>query len=174
MCAAPGTTLSCFTAVCCFHRELRKTSHCAVYLETTEKHHRRGSIPVHAFKIRHFTGVPCRVLLIGARRKPHCPSVAGGRLVQPGEAWREVEPASTQDALSSRWLPPDLLTSCTVPGSHPTISPQFKVQAISLILLPRDSLGPTDFLAVLCLGSLLPHLDNFLGMCSEVSIWLHS
>lgn len=59
--------------------------------------------------------------------------------VRPGGRW-SLPP--TQDALSSCWLPPGLLTSCTVPGSHPAISPQFKVQAISLILLPRDSFGP--------------------------------
>lgn len=68
-----------------------------------------------------------------------------------------------------------LLTSCTVSGSHPAISLHFKVQAISLILLPRDSFGPKDFSAVLSLGSPLPDLAIMFqswacARCSEVSI----
>lgn len=39
-------------------KEPWKSSHCAIYLETTEKHHRRGSILDHAFKIRHLQGFP--------------------------------------------------------------------------------------------------------------------
>lgn len=42
-------------------RELRTTPHCAVYLETTEKLYRGGSIPDHAFKIRPSQGFPAEL-----------------------------------------------------------------------------------------------------------------
>lgn len=79
-------------------KEPWKTSHCAIYLEITEKHHRRGSILDHAFKIRHLQGFPAEF----SQLVPEGSHVAyQWQLMQPGEVCREKEPASDQGALSS-------------------------------------------------------------------------
>lgn len=79
-------------------RERGRTPHCAVYLETAEQHHRKGSIPDHAFRTRHLQGFPAEF----SRWVPKESHVAHqGRVVRPSK-----ELALDTDALSAGWLPP--------------------------------------------------------------------
>lgn len=90
---AAGTATSCFTARLCAC-ERSKSPHCAVRLKATEQHHRRGSLPDSAFKMR-LTGASCRALSIDAKGSSsvHQWLEEGGHRTMEG--LEKAEPASS-------------------------------------------------------------------------------